>query len=124
MRVAADNERTARHGGTGLGDLMRSAIRSGRADPDAPGFSRLVDRAKDEAQVTGREAPRRSSGNRVFRVQSFGMGRYPYRLDHEHGVIAATDSEKLPAVQDSAPGGGILHGVGAWAAGRLVSWRS
>src|SRR5664279_3459800 len=81
---------------------------SGRADL-TPEFLRLVDRAKDEAQVTGREAEV-ALGDSVFRVQSFGMGRYPYRLDHEHGVIAVTDSEKLPAVKIQ-PRATFLHGV-------------
>lgn len=89
---------------------------SGRADL-TPEFLRLVDRAKDEAQVTGREAEV-VLGDSVFRVQSFGMGRYPYRLDHEHGVIAATDSEKLPAVKFQ-PRASFLHGVGARAA---IDW--
>lgn len=83
---------------------------SGRADLPA-GFLRLIDRAKDEAQVTGREAEVVLGGS-VFRVQSFGMGRYPYRLDHEHGVVAVTDSEKLPAVKIQ-PRASFLHGVGA-----------
>lgn len=89
---------------------------SGRADLP-PEFLKLLDRAKDEAQVTGREAEVTIGGS-VFRVQSFGMGRHPYRLEHEHGLIGVTDSEKLPAFRIQ-PRSSFLHGVGAAAA---VDW--
>lgn len=108
MRVVNDNERHGRL--VELASGIDALYCSGRADL-TPEFLRLVDRAKDEAQVTGREAEV-VLGDHVFRVQSFGMGRYPYRLEHEHGVIAATDSEKLPAFRIQ-PRAAFLHGVGA-----------
>jgi hypothetical protein len=83
---------------------------SGRADLPAE-FLKLLDGAKDEAQTTGVEAEI-VLGGFTFRVQGYGMGRYPYRLDHEHGIIAVTDSEKLPAVKIQ-PRASFLHGVGA-----------
>ena len=89
---------------------------SGRADVP-PGFLKVIDRAKEEAQITGTEAEVIIGGS-LFRVQSFGMGRYPYRLDHEHGIIGLTDSEKLPAVKVQ-PRAAFLHGVGSRAA---VDW--
>ncbi len=111
-----DNEDGQPSGLVELASGIDAIYCSGRADLPVE-FLRLVDWAKEEAQITGREAEV-SIGGSLFRVQSFGMGRYPYRLDHEHGVIGVTDSGKLPAVKIQ-PRASFLHGVGAKSA---VDW--
>ena len=89
---------------------------SGRADVPAP-FLRGLDLAREEAQVTGREAEI-LIGGALFRVQSYSWGRYPYRLVHDYGLVGVTDSEKLPAVKIQ-PRASFLHGVGAKSA---IGW--
>jgi hypothetical protein len=83
---------------------------SGRADLPTS-FLRGLDLAREQANITGREAEI-LVGGAVFGVQSFGLGRYPYRLVHEYGVVGVTDSERLPAIKIQ-PRASFLHGVGA-----------
>ncbi len=57
-------------------------------------------------------------GTEAFTVGAAAMGRYRYRLDHEHGPIGVTESEALPAFRIQ-PRSEFLHAVGPAAA---VEW--
>src|SRR5690242_13740984 len=65
----------------------------------------------------GRDPVTIDLGPASFDVQAAGFGRYKYRLDHRHGVLAVTDSSQLPTFRVQ-PRGSSLHGVGPTAAVR------
>ena len=104
--------RVARRTGTGgVGIRYRCSLLLGSCGP-APRVLAAAGRGQ------GRGADHRTEaeivlGGSIFRVQSYGLGRYPYRLDHENGVIGVTDSEKMPASRFSPE----RHSSMAWAQG-------
>lgn len=55
-------------------------------------------------------------GATTFGVAGYGVNRYPFRLEHPHGMIALTTSSSLPTVMVQ-PRASFIHAVGAWAAG-------
>jgi hypothetical protein len=73
--------------------------------------------AQDEAREarTGISFP---LGEFVFRVQSGGLQRYAFRLEHPHGVIGLTTSKALPAVRVQ-PRAAFIHAIGVQEA---LSW--
>ena len=74
-------------------------------------FLQNLERAREEAEITGVEAPT-VVGDAEFRVQPHSLGRHRFRLDHEHGVVGVSPSAKLPSLRFQ-PRASFLHGVGA-----------
>ena len=66
---------------------------------------------REEARSTRAPVPLVVGGNE-FLVQGSGLGKYPIRLDHAHGVIGLTDSNALPAIRVQPRAVAALHAVG------------
>ncbi|MFH1330025.1 MAG: hypothetical protein ABIJ48_05150 [Actinomycetota bacterium] len=86
---------------------------SGRARLSESLLSRL-ELGKSRAQASGEPVPFEFGGV-GFELAPHGLGRYAYRLEHEHGLIGLTGSRRLPAVRVQLRAG-FIHGLGAQAA--------
>ena len=73
-------------------------------------FLARLERGKGRAVELG-EAIEFDLGGVAFGLTPYGLGRYPYRLSHEFGVIGFSTSEHLPAIRVQ-PKAELLHGIG------------
>jgi hypothetical protein len=89
---------------------------SGFCDVAAPLWTHLLE-LKASAVEQKRAVPF-SLGACEFAVQDHGFGKYGVRLEHSHGVVGVTDSEKLPSLRFQ-PRAEFLHGESPQAA---VDW--
>lgn len=81
----------------------------------ADGLTRARDLARQGAGVAPLEL-----GSVEFLVGAYGVHRYAFRLDHEHGMVLLTPSAALPAVRVQ-PRAAFLHAVGTRQA---IAWFS
>lgn len=82
---------------------------SGRVRLSEPLLRRL-EKAKGHAQTAGEAVPFLFGGVE-FGLTPHGLGRYAYRLSHEHGLVGLTPSKHLPPVRVQ-PRAEFLHGLG------------
>ncbi|MGB8651370.1 MAG: hypothetical protein WCD35_11985 [Mycobacteriales bacterium] len=76
----------------------------------SPGLLKELDAHRLLAEELRESVPVRLGDGR-WSVEPRGMGRYRFCLSHEHGVIAVTDKEALPALRIQ-PRSEFLHAVG------------
>jgi len=73
--------------------------------------------AGQEAARAAGEAQPFTFGHAQFEIWPHGLGRYPYRLEHRHGVLQLSPNSNLPPVRIQ-PRAEFLHGIGALSAAR------
>ena len=100
-----------------LGSGIDALYLSGRCHWSPVDFLDRLDRAREEAEITGVEVPI-SVGDAEFRLQAHGFGRYRYKLTHQHGTVGVSPSVKLPILRIQ-PQARFIHGVGAM---NVVDW--
>lgn len=105
---------------------------SGRGRLSAPLLDDL-ERARHEARAT--QSPQEfDAGGETFLVAARPLNKYPFRLDHENGVVGLTASTHLPTV-NVQPSAAFIHAAGVesaiyWFMGTLevllgeVQWSS
>ncbi|MBZ5740335.1 hypothetical protein [Nocardioides mangrovi] len=69
-----------------------------------------LDRSRDAARET-RTPQDFDAGGETFQVAARSLNRYPYRLDHENGVVGLTASAHLPTV-NVQPSAAFIHAAG------------
>lgn len=105
--------------GAGLRELasgVDALYMSGRAVLPTTLLDRLVE-GKAQA-IEGTATTTLDLAGESFRVAGSGMGRYPYRLEHDRGPVGVTASSHLPTFRVQ-PRSEFLHAVGAPA---VVEW--
>jgi hypothetical protein len=68
------------------------------------------------ARAAGEPQPFKFGGTE-FKIWPHGFGRFPYRLEHRHGVLQLNPNSNLPPIRIQ-PRAEFLHGVGALGAAR------
>lgn len=75
-----------------------------------PGLAQELEAHREVAETHRESVPFRLGDGR-WSAEGRGMGRYRFCLSHEHGIIAVTDKESLPALRIQ-PRSEFLHAVG------------
>src|SRR5690349_18309780 len=70
---------------------------SGHCDVPAALWTHLANR-KEQA-IDAKCAVPLSLGSAEFALQDHGFGKYAIRLEHAHGIVGVTNSDKLPALR-------------------------
>jgi hypothetical protein len=101
---------------TELASGVDSFYLSGRGRLD-PALLADLEEARAQARLNG-TAQEFEAGGEAFAVAARPLNRYPFRLDHEHGVVGLSASSHLPTV-NVQPTAAFIHAAGVEAA---LSW--
>ncbi len=121
MRLQADESASDRASSPELTELasgIDALYMSGRGDV-SPAFLSDLKSLRSVAEEANEPQPL-DLGGVVVRVEPRAFGRYPYRLQTEHGLVGVTRSQALPPIRVQ-PKSEHLHAVGPEAS---VAWFS